>query len=672
MKITKLRIQNYKNIQDLTINFADGLNYAAFVGLNGSGKSNIIEAVSLIFMYSFQDKKIRQMLTNFKFEIETNQNQNNIKINVSGDEENTLRREIKNTLNKRIETEVHEFINSYLPTNIIACYSGEETRLYDGMYKQSFQNYFSQIKRTTQKPDYPKMVYLDKSCWEICAIAMLCSEKQSVQEFTKKIFGALDLTKIGISFSADLPKQTNSAVSFVNKLYIEQNHQTDQKYVSISYIQSTESDGVKLSPKDIFYFLFMSYVPKEIDGARKLIKDLELHGIDIKSLSEGEKKQMLITFINEILADENSLVLLDEPDAHWHIERQKELANTIKSQKHFTVLTTHSPTLTHFLGDASIYMLNNDNVNVELINHQNRSVINELSGGLLSVQEQNILLASNKHILLVEGKTDVDYIQKAISVLNIVLEFEFIPCGGASGIKLFIDKFTPKRSQKIIVILDCDDGLSQVEPTLELKEGSLTSIVKYSKFRDNVYLLPLPKPSHISDSNYMIEDYFPIEKKTRIATELISKMKTTRNFKIDYKKIKKKIHEDYINYSVEDFKEFEKLFDIIKEIINLNAVKLENINNTSTQLNTQENPAEDSNIKIFNTYNGNKYEAYFNKNTKKVTYDGVEYDTANKAMFFVRHGKSGVQAGKFWKYQDNDGGIKHLDNLPDFKKRTAK
>ena len=46
--------------------------------------------------------------------------------------------------------------------------------------------------------------------------------------------------------------------------------------------------------------------------------------------------------ITQILGDENSLVLLDEPDAHTHIARKKDLLDAIETFEGQTILTTHS------------------------------------------------------------------------------------------------------------------------------------------------------------------------------------------------------------------------------------------------------------------------------------------------------------------------------------------
>lgn len=46
MYISKVKINNYRSIKDLTINFNPGKNI--IVGKNNSGKSNIIKAINIV------------------------------------------------------------------------------------------------------------------------------------------------------------------------------------------------------------------------------------------------------------------------------------------------------------------------------------------------------------------------------------------------------------------------------------------------------------------------------------------------------------------------------------------------------------------------------------------------------------------------------------------------
>ncbi len=49
MRLISLYIEEYKNIKNQTFDFSGNTGYIALIGLNGSGKSNLLEAIGLIF-----------------------------------------------------------------------------------------------------------------------------------------------------------------------------------------------------------------------------------------------------------------------------------------------------------------------------------------------------------------------------------------------------------------------------------------------------------------------------------------------------------------------------------------------------------------------------------------------------------------------------------------------
>jgi predicted ATP-dependent endonuclease of OLD family len=631
MKITKLKIQGYKNIQDLTIDFTDGLNYAAFVGLNGSGKSNIIEAVSLFFRHVYSGSWRNGIGFFFEATIVNNNS------------------EIILTKNGRGLGVVGENAMDNIPSNIITCYSGEETRLYDSIYKHSYQSYFDLLKKDGEFAP-PRMIYIDKSCWILAIIALLVSDKLESEIFVKKVFKGLNLNDIYITFDVHISKSTkqNIVSDFVKRVFSSLD--SDNRLYIKTLLSLDLGEGyLNTHVKDLFYYFFTAIVTKPIDHADELITDLQLHGIDVKSLSEGEKKQILITFINEILADENSLVLLDEPDAHWHIERQKELAKTIKQQNNFTILTTHSPTFAYFLGNDSIYMLNNSKNGTQLVNMQNKCVINELSNGELSIQEQNILLVSNKHILLVEGKTDAKYIQTAIEKLSSDLEFEYIPVGGASGLELFLDKFTPQPNQKIIALVDCDESGIKSQKVV-LKKYNVDKYEEPTLLKENTYLLMLPKPNGKdlgNDSQYEIEDYFPLDDMRSIVIDrLKNDCKLIKNFNIKKDTVKEHLAKKIDGFSADKFNHFSSLLTVLKSTVDLDVSNLL----SATQLNIFADYVPRGQDKVH-------YDAIFDRIDKSVTYNGNKYVSADKAMRAIRESvgiKTGQRAGFFWKYLNQE------------------
>lgn len=70
MKITRLKIKGYKNL-DIDIKHESDI--MAFIRLNGSGKSNVLEALSFIFREIYKNKQediLKKVCKNILFEFE--------------------------------------------------------------------------------------------------------------------------------------------------------------------------------------------------------------------------------------------------------------------------------------------------------------------------------------------------------------------------------------------------------------------------------------------------------------------------------------------------------------------------------------------------------------------------------------------------------------------------
>lgn len=61
MRIKKLYITGYKNLHNLTLDFEAGNGLTMLIGNNGSGKSNILEAISGIFHDAYKESSERKL-----------------------------------------------------------------------------------------------------------------------------------------------------------------------------------------------------------------------------------------------------------------------------------------------------------------------------------------------------------------------------------------------------------------------------------------------------------------------------------------------------------------------------------------------------------------------------------------------------------------------------------
>lgn len=285
---------------------------------------------------------------------------------------------------------------------------------------------------------------------------------------------------------------------------------------------------------------------------------------------------MVVLFILEALADESSLVLMDEPDSHIHVTRKKELVKLLKdTENRCSLITTHSPTLTAdfaLVDKNSIIMLKKDsNGEIRIISKEDRDLVADLTDGFWSLEEQNIFLSSNKDILIVEGASDAQFIQSALDIFHskgkyLELSFEYIPCGGASNVKSFCEKFVLQApGQKMFVFFDCDEaGLKGMREILPDFKGSVKDFGKAVKKNNTWFSFYIPYKGRRNKENFNIEDYFTLN---FIKRNFVSRCTSLATIK-GKDAIKKDLFYKCRNGELrpEDFNKFSTLFEHIIKI----------------------------------------------------------------------------------------------------------
>ena len=68
MKLKKLQIKKYKNLIDFTVDFESGKGLSILIGNNGSGKSNVLEAISGIFVNAYSAKAIHKFVYSLTYD----------------------------------------------------------------------------------------------------------------------------------------------------------------------------------------------------------------------------------------------------------------------------------------------------------------------------------------------------------------------------------------------------------------------------------------------------------------------------------------------------------------------------------------------------------------------------------------------------------------------------
>ncbi|MCU0431274.1 MAG: AAA family ATPase [Cytophagaceae bacterium] len=445
MKILSLQIQGYKNLQDrnkASFDFSKCSNYVALIGLNGSGKSNVLEAISIIFSCLYHDKQAE-----FNYQIKY----------ILDNDEITITDGNMVVKGKGRIAKANQF--SYLPANVIASYSGEELRMWENIYLDSYADFFQDIKK--QSSFVPKLLYINKYCWDFALIALLCSENLNIKKFINDVLRIGD--DVEISFTIEKANyglyEANDALSLIKRLVDLQNDSaTNSLHIrEVSTLDIGQKDNSDFT-KRLFYYLFITGMPVKGDRikADKIIRKTELrfNGIDVQKLSEGEKKLILINCITHLLSDEKTLVLLDEPDAHIHIDRKKEIIDIVNQNERFTIFTTHSPKILHYIKDENVRIVRNVSGSLEVIEQNKINSLTEITNGEYSLIDATLALSTSKDILLVEGTNDYNYITTAIKKLSPAYDdynFHIINCGGAGNVAAVFEQSFQKFIGKNIV-----------------------------------------------------------------------------------------------------------------------------------------------------------------------------------------------------------------------------
>ncbi len=588
MLIKKINIKQYKNLKDCEIEVKNDQQVLSFIGTNGSGKSNLLEAISILFKDAFIPKSV---------ESKREQYQISLSYNTYADETKLIELSTKNTkvsCKRGMEAILPSSFRTeqILPKRIVAIYSGEADRLKNTAYKEIYNDYIKKIKESFIEP---KMIYLDKSFLDISLFSLLLNNN-TVD--TIKL-NQLEIKKTDVKFSFDI--NTNKLAKFKDSIAkkVVENIPTvkDKKY---SFHELNEiMRNLEINVDNMFVYL---YSTKEALNKIKIYIKINDADIDLEDLSEGEKKKLLVKCALECIGTEDTLFLLDEPDAYIHLSNKEELTKIINENKHNStiILTTHSPTFTNSLSDTfpgSVHLME-PGKNPE-------SVSDKIKTLKTLCTESNIFnfLFNTDALLLVEGVKDVRYIKTAIDFYKesfpLLKNIDILPCGGAPNICGFIEslKQIVPIEKKLIAIFDRDGGgTTGINKCLPLEKNKKIEMDdNRTFFRNDIIYLMLPKyeckqeeaqeesegyEKQHKNVCFLIEDYFSYKTKKSIAAKIIDEKKINiainRQKRIEQfgeysvKDLTKEIKDELANkkyHTTENMEDFKILLKKIQDII---------------------------------------------------------------------------------------------------------
>ena len=602
VKLKRLEIKKYKNLIDFSADFESGKGLSILIGNNGSGKSNVLEAISGIFVNAYSAKAIHKFVYSLTYEIKGKE----VKL------EQTIYR-CQYYVDGKVIAVKELALRGLLPTNVIALYSGEDKRWWHNYYEPFYLKFTRDINAGTSNTLSPKMYYINKYYWDIALLSLVYSTAEDDKQFLKKTIGRDTVDHILLFYTQNVERHCKSELlkSFLQSvnLFSEHSKGPDGEPVYL-YAMTKESIfdtyGVRVFEdfaamknfymfadakflnnkpeefnyyeKQLFDYFVQAYMPKD----KKVIKNIELiyNGFSAKDLSEGEKKLILIRSILSFVADENSLILFDEPDANIHEGRKQQLYNLFSEYCKYDrqmIVATHSPILAQLANEKELLMLELDEGKSTILTDEKIEKIKKLSGTSWDVIGQGMMLRSSRPLVVFEGKTDVMYVKRAFEMLKsrsddyATLNVDFLNANGAGNVKSFIDNlksFVPD-SKKIIIFFDRDnagkDGARAVTGISKDDER----VAHYQDIvQDNITTSFIPYKDGVTEGDFLIEDYFSWDDTIKAIVEDVipdrkHPIKMLPNLP---EKIKKELEKRINRFTSDEFRGFIPLLDKIVEL----------------------------------------------------------------------------------------------------------
>ena len=377
MHIDSIEIGNYKNLVDFMVDFNSSSNLSILIGRNGSGKSNFLEAISIIFANLFEiceilDRNIENEVKvaevgnvvrvpfAYKLQFSNKSKQINIEYSVDDVESGLVMQEDRiNTYIILIDNNEASFIDliPLIPMSIFGYYSGETSRL--SKYFRGSQNIYRKLLvENNGDIEFPRLFFINERVLEY--IMFVCKVYEGTDDIHSEFITNYVKDISSFSFTFKSPRTDvdmyhnleNQQYDFLEMLTKAGEYRLGKKgQISSVWFDSKEHfENLAAILRDQFVsqrVLFENLINLHFTGVVREAK-LTIYSEwnhDIKNLSEGEKQLLTILGLLYIQKENNSIYLFDEPDAFLYPKWQRKLASLIQeiAIDGQLVFTTHSP-----------------------------------------------------------------------------------------------------------------------------------------------------------------------------------------------------------------------------------------------------------------------------------------------------------------------------------------
>lgn len=385
MRLDKLTIgsakespnHQFKNLKNVIIDFDEEHWVTVVIGWNGTGKSNVLEALAIIFRDLITLKRMPSFAFKLRYRMGSGATLRHIYIDsdpdrtgdpfqfYSGSEQDIdhvmqvpqhpqmgyILSEITQGPHVINNYRVHaqEFLKEdsvYLPRYVFAYYSGEGKRMHS-IFTPYLERYDKKL-RSGEDPGLKRLFYAMPVHSQFVLLAFLIQQSEIVRAFLDEHLGLDPDEGIeSVLFVLRQPPWKSKAPDgdarfwnargvvrdFLSRLYdialapIEVSRQVSTsiwnkktlqfKYLYVKDIEALRSLVGDQAPAQFFRDLESTYVSELIEEVRIKVRLKKNDGsVTFRELSEGEQQLLTVLGLLRFTAEDESLFLLDEPDTH--------------------------------------------------------------------------------------------------------------------------------------------------------------------------------------------------------------------------------------------------------------------------------------------------------------------------------------------------------------------
>lgn len=432
MRLKSVFISDYKNLKDLEITFEGDGFIDIFVGKNGSGKSNFLEALIEIFdhIYGFNAKNPGPGFDyTIAWEIDENETtltwrENQLLINGSS------RQQIGRTA---------------LPSNIIVYYSGQNDTV-ASLIRRYRDSYRRSVKKAVVA-ESPRFIGIgpDYKTLLVALMLMLPEDAKARQYLCKKL--GIEITGGTTWLKLRRPSTANKTRSYdpfndgeifwgikgIARQFIDQLMDCIIGDFTPGSLYSRDSDTYRIDIDiEKFRETFATIAPDEVfclfNSLRALgmIEDISIPlrlaantEVSSRAFSDGQFQSVYLFAISELFKSRNCITLLDEPDAFLHPEWQSDFLGQTHAisedgtRTNHILMTSHSASTVAARVASRIRIMESNGQKTEANACDKAEIISSLSAGLITFSENEAKLSithvlRNTHgpVLFTEGVTD--------------------------------------------------------------------------------------------------------------------------------------------------------------------------------------------------------------------------------------------------------------------------